>query len=193
MLIEVSDVNADNNVSVDLASLSRTVESHDLFQGLDLKDIERLVPACRVKVFENEEVGCHCGDAHHDAFLVTEGGLEHVVDLAGFSTALGLGGLLAFVQPHVSARPLGTAELLAIDTAMLNRIMERNTDIGFPVLRNLAKKLLVSQVDRQSATPWADAQGYSMAPAARRSSSKARPRPGACGTAIMPPACSGTA
>ena len=157
MLLEVSDVNADANVSVDLASLSRTVESHDLFQGLDLKDIERLVPARRVKVFENEEVGCHCGDAHHDAFLVTEGtvavtytegGLEHAVDLAGFGTVVGLGGLLAFVQPHVSARALGTAELLAIDTAMLNRIMERNTDIGFPVLPNLAK-LLVGHLARQ--------------------------------------------
>ena len=126
------------------------------------------------------------------AVAYLEGGLEHAVALAGFSTVLGLAGLLAFAQPHVSARALGTAELLAIDTAMLNRIMERNTDTGFPVLRNLAK-LLVSQMDRQSATPWVGAQGYSMAPAARRSSSKASPRPGACGTAIMPPACSGTA
>jgi hemin uptake protein HemP len=35
MLIEMNGVNTDANVSVDLASLSRTVESRDLFQGLE--------------------------------------------------------------------------------------------------------------------------------------------------------------
>ena len=54
------------------------------------------------------------------------------------------------MQPHVSARALGTAALLLTDTTTLNWVMERNTDLGFPVLRNLAK-LLVSQMDRQLA------------------------------------------
>ena len=40
--------------------------------------------------------------------------------------------------------------MLLTDTATLNWIMERNTHLGFPVLRNLAK-LLVSQMDRQLA------------------------------------------
>lgn len=142
--------------SEDLSELRAAITEHQLFAGLSEGAIDRLVPACRIKYFTDEEVGCHCGDAHHEAYIVLGGtlalsesvkDLRHVVDLAREGAVVNLGALLGLVQPNTSAVAMGSAMVLAIDTRMLLAVMNDDPGIGYPVLMSLSR-LLVAQANR---------------------------------------------
>ena len=156
MLLPLSSRNNDERSEAE-ARLVCELADHGLFEGLESDQIVRLVPTCRVKTFNDEEIGCHCHDVHHDAFVVAEGtvaisytvgGLEHTVELAGFGAVFNVGGMFGFVERHKGARALGTVKLMAIDTEILRRMLDDDTRLGYPVLKNLAR-LLMAQFDRE--------------------------------------------
>jgi CRP-like cAMP-binding protein len=142
--------------SKDATALREAMAEHQLFAGLSDDAIDRLTPACRVKHFTDEEVGCHSGDAHHEAYVVLAGTLalsesvkdmRHVVDLAREGAAVNLGALLGLMQPHTSAVAMGSATVLAIDRKMLLAVMDDDLTIGYLMLMSLSR-LLVAQANR---------------------------------------------
>ena len=158
MFLGFDEQNDDQSPEDNYQLTHELVKGHNLFAELTEEEIERVMPALRLKKFHNREITCHCPDAHHDAFLVVEGtvalslstddGLQHVLELAGFGTMFNVGGLLGFVEPHKSARALGTVRLLALDTEMLGHVLEDDKHIGYSVLKTLMG-LHVAQCDRQ--------------------------------------------
>jgi CRP-like cAMP-binding protein len=106
----------------------------------------------RIKEFQDEEISCHCPDALHDGFLVLEGrvaithqlrGLEHVLELGGFGTVFNLEGLVGIEKSHGAARALGRVRLLVMDTTLLMREFDSHPEVGYPLIKNFAKLLIV--------------------------------------------------
>lgn len=140
----------------EVGRLACAITEHRLFAGLPWENIPELVPALRTKEFQDEEISCHCPDALHDGFLVLEGrvaithrlrGLEHVLELAGFGTVFNLEGLLGIEESHRAARALGKIRLLVMDTELLKRQFGSHPEIGYPIIKNFAK-LMVVQHDK---------------------------------------------
>jgi signal-transduction protein with cAMP-binding, CBS, and nucleotidyltransferase domain len=145
--------------SEELTTLRRSLAEHDLFAGLDGAQLAALIPASRIKEFDDEEITCKCHDASHEAFVLlagtvaiseSDGTTERTVEMAGFGSVVNFAGLLGLVRPLSKARALGRVQALAVDTRLLAEAMERDARVGFVVTRNLAK-LMVAQRDRQIA------------------------------------------
>ncbi len=133
--------------------IASAMEQHDLFSGLPEKKLPSLIPACRIKEFQDEEIVCHCPDA----FLVLDGkaaitlgrnDLTYILELAGFGGVFNVENLVDAANDNQDARALGWVKLLVMDTAMLKKLFKVDPTVGYPFIRNLTS-LLMSQCQRQ--------------------------------------------
>lgn len=147
----------DDISEADWEKIASAMEQHDLFSGLPEKKLPSLIPACRIKEFQDEEIVCHCPDASHDAFLVLDGkaaiilsrnGLTYILELAGFGGVFNVEKLVDAANDDQGGRALGRVKLLAMDAAMLKKLFKVDPTVGYPFIRNLAN-LLMAQYQRE--------------------------------------------
>lgn len=136
---------------------------YGMFGGAAPKKLDDLVPALRIKEFQDEPIECHCSDARHEAFIILEGKaaatrklgpVEHIVDLVGFGAMFKMGGLVGHEDRFSGARALGPTKVIAIDTELMNRALAANGDLGYICMKNLGRLMMMSmerQLDRHLA------------------------------------------
>lgn len=137
--------------------LQAVLSTYPLFQDVEPGDLDHLIPACRFKELQDEEVVCHCPDASHDAFVLLKGSVSitrrrgeaiHNVLLQRPGAAFNLGPLLGLSPNGAGARALGKVELLALDSVMVTEMLQRNPHLGYRLIRNLGR-LALDQCERQ--------------------------------------------
>ena len=134
----------------ELRLLQEVLRGSALFEGLTDDMIAELVPACRVKAFSQEDISCHCPDASHDAFILTEGVVavtrkhpddEHVLDLATQGAVFNVGALMGAAHDYAHSRALGQVQVVALDGVMLQALFHRDPYMGYVVTRTLGQLL----------------------------------------------------
>ena len=132
--------------------LESLLEKYAIFDGLAPGWVGKLVPAFQIKEFRDEEIVCHCPDASHDAFVLLKGTVAvtrkkgeaiHVLQLEGLGPVFNIGPLIGLEKDPAGVRALGSVELLGIDSIMLNRVMHLEWEIGFKLLRNLCRLVMI--------------------------------------------------
>jgi len=125
--------------------------------GLTSKQITSLFPAWRVKSFNDEEIRCECPDVPHEAFVLScgraattfrSGSVEHVIELGDVGDVYNVGGLVDYEDCCVGARALGSVQIIAIDTRLLDILFASDTETGYRVLKNVAN-LVMQQLERR--------------------------------------------
>lgn len=141
----------------DAQALISIVKGSDLFAELSADEIKKLTPALRVKEFKDEDIVCHCPDATHDAFILTEGkavaklmvgDLLHVMELQGKGAIFNAPGLLQVRSRYGSASALGKVVLIAVDSKQIQTLISKSPHTGVAILKT-ACRLTVEQYEKQ--------------------------------------------
>ncbi|MBI4336216.1 MAG: Crp/Fnr family transcriptional regulator [Chloroflexi bacterium] len=137
-------------------NLQHALKEYTLFRDVRHRQLAGLVPAFRVKGFQDEEIVCHCPDATHDAFVLLKGVVAvtrkkddavHVLQLERSGAVFNIGPLVGRDREEAGVRALGNVEVLAIDNALLLRKLERDTRLGYGITRSLCR-LALEQCER---------------------------------------------
>jgi signal transduction histidine kinase len=134
-------------------SIKDILASSDLFKGLSDDELDKLLPLCRVEVYEAGMVIACEGEACRYVQTIESGKVALETNIAIGRTSvesatidvLSDGSNLcvsALIEPSIltdTGRCLETTRVLALDTEGLKTLFEENPQIGYKVARNLAK------------------------------------------------------
>ena len=134
-------------------SIKGILASSDLFNGLSDDELEKLLPLCRVEVYEAGMVIACEGEACRYVQTIESGKVALETNIAIGRTSvesatidvLSDGSNLcvsALIEPSIltdTGRCLETTRVLALDTEGLKALFEENPQTGYKVARNLAK------------------------------------------------------
>ena len=136
--------------------MARLLGEARFFAGLTKSQLERVAQLARLRSFPQDTRIYTVGDAVDDFYVLAEGMLRFTLGLGKRDTSAGdiirrgeVFGWAPLVEGH--ARRIATAycltacEVVAIDGAALNRLMEADSDLGFRLMKKLAV-LLTSEL-----------------------------------------------
>lgn len=140
-------------VESSMDSTKATLASSDLFKGLSDDELEKLLPLCRVEVYEAGMVIACEGEACRYVQTIESGKVALETNIAIGRTSvesatidvLSDGSNLcvsALIEPSIltdTGRCLETTRVLALDSEGLRTLFEENPQIGYKVAKNLAK------------------------------------------------------
>jgi CRP-like cAMP-binding protein len=138
---------------LDVAELLREAR---FFSALSATQLERIARLGRVRSFPQDTRIYAVGDAVDDFYVLAEGVVRFTLGLGKRDTAAGdiirrgdIFGWAPLVEGHerriATAYCLTACEVVAIDGAALNRLMEADSAIGYALLKKLAV-LLTSEL-----------------------------------------------
>ena len=123
----------------------------DIFNGLEDGELAEIAALCREHVYEPESICFTEGSKAEDLYLLREGQIEIKIELRrpwrhtkSTVTTIGPGRLFgwsALVEPGVftaSARCTKRAEVITVRGADLIDLFEKNSHIGYVVMKNLS-------------------------------------------------------
>ena len=136
--------------------MARLLGEARFFAGLTKSQLERVAQLARLRSFPQDTRIYTVGDAVDDFYVLADGMLRFTLGLGKRDTSAGdiirrgeVFGWAPLVEGH--ARRIATAycltpcEVVAIDGAALNRLMEADSDLGFRLMKKLAV-LLTSEL-----------------------------------------------
>jgi CRP-like cAMP-binding protein len=136
--------------------VARLLGEARFFAGLTKSQLERVAQLARLRTFPQDTRIYTVGDAVDDFYVLAEGMVRFTLGLGKRETSAGdiirrgeVFGWAPLVEGH--ARRIATAycltacEVVAIDGAALNRLMEADSDLGFRLMKKLAV-LLTSEL-----------------------------------------------
>jgi len=136
--------------------VARLLGEARFFAGLTKSQLERVAQLARLRSFPQDTRIYTVGDTVDDFYVLAEGMLRFTLGLGKRDTSAGdiirrgeVFGWAPLVEGH--ARRIATAycltacEVVAIDGAALNRLMEADSDLGFRLMKKLAV-LLTSEL-----------------------------------------------
>jgi len=136
--------------------VARLLGEARFFAGLTRSQLERVAQLARLRSFPQDTRIYTVGDAVDDFYVLADGMLRFTLGLGKRDTSAGdiirrgeVFGWAPLVEGH--ARRIATAycltacEVVAIDGAALNRLMEADSDLGFRLMKKLAV-LLTSEL-----------------------------------------------
>ena len=136
--------------------MARLLGEARFFAGLTKSQLERVAQLARLRSFPQDTRIYTVGDTVDDFYVLAEGMLRFTLGLGKRDTSAGdiirrgeVFGWAPLVEGH--ARRIATAycltpcEVVAIDGAALNRLMEADSDLGFRLMKKLAV-LLTSEL-----------------------------------------------
>ena len=136
--------------------MARLLGEARFFAGLTRSQLERVAQLARLRSFPQDTRIYTVGDAVDDFYVLADGMLRFTLGLGKRDTSAGdiirrgeVFGWAPLVEGH--ARRIATAycltacEVVAIDGAALNRLMEADSDLGFRLMKKLAV-LLTSEL-----------------------------------------------
>ena len=136
--------------------VARLLGEARFFAGLTKSQLERVARIARMRSFPQDTRIYTVGDAVDDFYVLADGMLRFTLGLGKRDTSAGdiirrgeVFGWAPLVEGH--ARRIATAycltpcEVVAIDGAALNRLMEADSDLGFRLMKKLAV-LLTSEL-----------------------------------------------
>jgi CRP-like cAMP-binding protein len=136
--------------------VARLLGEARFFAGLTKSQLERVAQLARLRTFPQDTRIYTVGDAVDDFYVLADGMLRFTLGLGKRDTSAGdiirrgeVFGWAPLVEGH--ARRIATAycltacEVVAIDGAALNRLMEADSDLGFRLMKKLAV-LLTSEL-----------------------------------------------
>ena len=136
--------------------VARLLGEARFFAGLTKSQLERVAQIARMRSFPKDTRIYTVGDAVDDFYVLADGMLRFTLGLGKRDTSAGdiirrgeVFGWAPLVEGH--ARRIATAycltpcEVVAIDGAALNRLMEADSDLGFRLMKKLAV-LLTSEL-----------------------------------------------
>jgi CRP-like cAMP-binding protein len=136
--------------------VARLLGEARFFAGLTKPQLERVAQIARMRSFPQDTRIYTVGDAVDDFYVLAEGMLRFTLGLGKRDTSAGdiirrgeVFGWAPLVEGH--ARRIATAycltacEVVAIDGAALNRLMEADRDLGYRLMKKLAV-LLTSEL-----------------------------------------------
>jgi toluene monooxygenase system ferredoxin subunit len=138
---------------LDVAELLREAR---FFSALSAAQLERIARLGRVRTFPQDTRIYAVGDAVDDFYVLAEGVVRFTLGLGKRDTAAGdiirrgdIFGWAPLVEGHerriATAYCLTACEVVAIDGAALNRLMEADSALGYALLKKLAV-LLTSEL-----------------------------------------------
>ena len=136
--------------------MARLLGEARFFAGLTKSQLERVAQLARLRSFPQDTRIYTVGDTVDDFYVLADGMLRFTLGLGKRDTSAGdiirrgeVFGWAPLVEGH--ARRIATAycltacEVVAIDGAALNRLMEADSDLGFRLMKKLAV-LLTSEL-----------------------------------------------
>ncbi len=152
-------------VESSMDSAKGILASSDLFKGLSDDELEKLLPLCRVEVYEAGMVIACEGEACRYVQTIESGKVALETNIAIGRTSvesatidvLSDGSNLcvsALIEPSIltdTGRCLETTTILALDSEGLRTLFEENPQLGYKVARNLAK-VVSSRLQRTKET-----------------------------------------
>jgi CRP-like cAMP-binding protein len=136
--------------------VARLLREARFFSALDATQLERIARLARVRSFPQDTRIYAVGDAVDDFYVLAEGVVRFTLGLGKRDTAAGdiirrgdIFGWAPLVEGHerriATAYCLTACEVVAIDGAALNRLMEADSALGYALLKKLAV-LLTSEL-----------------------------------------------
>ena len=136
--------------------VARLLGEARFFAGLTKSQLERVAQIARMRSFPQDTRIYTVGDAVDDFYVLAEGMLRFTLGLGKRDTSAGdiirrgeVFGWAPLVEGHgrriATAYCLTACEVVAIDGAALNRLMEADSDLGFRLMKKLAV-LLTSEL-----------------------------------------------
>ena len=138
--------------SEDQQALISQISQYSLFEGVKYEELGSLVPALRVKNFENEDIVCHCPDATHDALILLSGVVAmtkkmgaalHVIRLERTGSVFNIGPLVGLMPEPTGAKALEGVVIIAIDTKMVRQMLDMQPTMGYVLARNMCRLSLL--------------------------------------------------
>jgi CRP-like cAMP-binding protein len=135
-------------------AIIEAVESSEIFAGLETSQLEKVSNLCRGRSYRQGMTIFNEGDEATELYILTDGRvalemeLRPVPNRPAIPTALEVVtksecfGWSALVEPYVytlSARCMANCTVVAINGDMLRRVMADERDVGYKVMKNLAK------------------------------------------------------
>lgn len=151
---------AHGSLSEEEESLKVALQQHEPFQGLSPVELSRLIPAIRFKRFQDEEIVCRCPDASHDAFVLLKGVVAltrrkgdgvYVMQMEKSGAVFNIEALMGLSPEGAGVRALSGVEVLALDSAMVELMLEERPQLGYTFTRTLCRLALKqchAQLDR---------------------------------------------
>jgi toluene monooxygenase system ferredoxin subunit len=136
--------------------VARLLGEARFFSGLSRPQLERVAAIARMRSFPQDTRLYTVGDAVDDFYVLADGMLRFTLGLGKRDTSAGdiirrgeVFGWAPLVEGHprriATAYCLTACEVVAIDGAALNRLMEADSALGFALLKKLAV-LLTSEL-----------------------------------------------
>jgi CRP-like cAMP-binding protein len=136
--------------------VARLLGEARFFSGLGKRQLERVAAIARMRSFPQDTRIYTVGDAVDDFYVLADGMLRFTLGLGKRDTSAGdiirrgeVFGWAPLVEGHprriATAYCLTACEVVAIDGAALNRLMEADSALGFALLKKLAV-LLTSEL-----------------------------------------------
>ena len=136
--------------------MARLLGEARFFSGLSRSQLERVAAIARMRAFPQDTRIYTVGDAVDDFYVLADGMLRFTLGLGKRDTSAGdiirrgeVFGWAPLVEGHAhriaTAYCLTPCEVVAIDGAALNRLMEADSDLGFRLMKKLAV-LLTSEL-----------------------------------------------
>jgi len=136
--------------------VTRLLGEARFFSGLTRPQLERVAASARMRSFPQDTRIYTVGDAVDDFYVLADGMLRFTLGLGKRDTSAGdiirrgeVFGWAPLVEGHprriATAYCLTACEVVAIDGAALNRLMEADSALGFALLKKLAV-LLTSEL-----------------------------------------------
>jgi CRP-like cAMP-binding protein len=134
--------------------LDRMIRDIDIFDGLNEAEIAEITALCQERVLREGETLVHQGDVGDEMYIITQGFVEVILGRRGEAPprviiTLGPGqitGEMALLDQgprSATVRAVSTPTIIqAIRRQEFERLCERNTRIGYVVMRNLALDLV---------------------------------------------------
>ncbi len=137
---------------MDHLEIVRTLQSCELFSGLEENDIEKIASLCRVKSYQTGEHVFRQGELGERLYIIADGHVfleramnlgprkgKAVIDILGKGRALGCWSTL-LNEPHnlmASATCQKATKLIVISGEELRDVMLNNVELGLKVFRKL--------------------------------------------------------